>query len=146
MHMSQKEKDIPLLRTAFEEANHWINEVADDLGDVPPKCAYHALRGVLFALRDRIPPEEAAHFGDQLPTFVRGIYYESYRHGGKPEKIRNLADFLEKIAHETAQADPAPDPAAALKTVSAVIASHIDEGQYQHVKHALPLEIQEEMA
>ena len=144
--MSQKEQDIPLLKTAFEDAHIWINEVAEELGAMPPASAYHALRGVLFALRDRILPEEAAHLGDQLPTFIRGVYYESYQHGGKPEKIRNLEGFLQKIAHETEQPDPAPAPDAALKAVSAVLAKHIDDGQYQQVKHALPLEIQEELA
>lgn len=143
--MSQNQQDIPLLKTAFEDANIWINEVAEGLDGMPPRSSYHALRGVLFALRDRIPPEEAAHFGDQLPTFIRGIYYESYQHGGKPEKIRNLDSFLQKIAHETDQTDPAPAPEAALKAVSAVLAKHIDAGQYQHVKHALPLEIQEQL-
>jgi len=144
--MSQKEHDIPLLEKAFEDAHIWINEVTQELGDMPARSGYHALRGVLFALRDRIPPEEAAHLGDQLPTFIRGLYYESYQHGGKPEKIRNLESFLEKIAHETEQTDPAPAPDAALKAVTAVLAKHIDAGQYQQVKHALPLEIQEELA
>lgn len=144
--MSQNQQDIPLLKTAFEDANIWINEVAEGLDGMPPRSGYHALRGVLFALRDRIPPEEAAHLGDQLPTFIRGVYYESYQHGGKPEKIRNLDSFLEKIAHETGQTDPAPAPDAALKAVSGVLAKHIEAGQYQHVKHALPLEIQEQLA
>jgi len=143
--MSQKEQEIPLLEKAFADAHIWINEVAEKMGAMPPRSAYHALRGVLFALRDRIPPEEAAHLGDQLPTFIRGLYYESYQHGGKPEKIRHLDGFLEKIAHETDQTDPAPAPDAALKAVCAVLAKHIDAGQYQQVKHALPLEIQEQL-
>jgi len=38
--------------------------------------AYNALRAVLHALRDRLTTEEIAQFGAQLPTFVRGVYYE----------------------------------------------------------------------
>lgn len=144
--MNRNEQDIPLIKASTQDAHIWINEVAEELGKMPPRSAYHALRGVLFALRDRILPEEAAHLGDQLPTLIRGIYYESYRHGGKPEKIRHLDAFLEKIAHETRQTDPAPDPEAALKAVSAVLVKHIDAGQYEQVKHALPLEIQEKLA
>lgn len=144
--MSSNEKDIPLLKTAFEDANIWINEVAAELGGMPPRSAYHALRGVLFALRDRIPPPEAAHLGDQLPTFIRGVYYEAYQHGGKPEKIRDVDSFLQQIAHETDQTDPPPAPDAALKAVSAVLAKRVAAGQYQHVKHALPREIREHLA
>ncbi len=144
--MASNEQDIPQIKAWTHDAHIWINEVAEKLGNMPPRSAYHALRGVLFALRDRILPEEAAHLGDQLPTLIRGIYYESYRHGGKPEKIRHLDEFLEKIGHETCQTDPAPSPEVALKAVSAVLAKHIAAGQYEHVKNALPLEIQEKLA
>ncbi|HKK18456.1 MAG TPA: DUF2267 domain-containing protein [Opitutales bacterium] len=143
--MTANEDDIPLIKEAAQDAHVWINDIAAELGDMPKKSAYHALRGVLFALRDRIMPEEAAHLGDQLPTFIRGVYYESYQHGGKPEIIRHLEEFLEKIRHETEQGDPAPEPEAALIAVTAVLAKHIDEGQYRQVKDALPLEIQEKL-
>ncbi|MFP4069644.1 MAG: DUF2267 domain-containing protein [Opitutales bacterium] len=144
--MPNQNTDVPLINEAPKDAHLWIREIAAELGECPDRSAYHALRGVLFALRDRILPQEAVHLGDQLPTLIRGIYYESYTQGGKPEKIRHLDDFLEKIRHETDQTDPAPDPEASLKAVSGVLSRHIDKGQYIQVKKALPLEIQEKLA
>ncbi len=142
MKETAKDYPIPLINEAAQTAAHWINEIAVELGDVSRQTAYHALRGVLFAIRDRIMPQEAAHLGDQLPTLVRGIYYESYQHGGKPEKIRHLDTFLEKIRQETDTCEEAPDPAEALRVVSGLLARHVDTGQYEQVKRALPLEIQ----
>lgn len=49
------------------------------MGPPDRQMAYHALRGVLFTLRDRLTVEEAAHFASQLPLLIRGIFYEGYR-------------------------------------------------------------------
>lgn len=137
--------EVPIISEAGQTPTLWINDINDELEFDSAQSAYHALRGVLFALRDRIMPEEAVHLGDQLPVLIRGIYYEAYALGGKPEKIRNLDEFLKKIEHETQQVDPAPTPQAALKAVTRVLARYVDENQYHHVKHALPAEIQESL-
>ncbi|ODA67141.1 hypothetical protein A7A08_01887 [Methyloligella halotolerans] len=60
----------------LQTTNSWLNEIGETVG--PDKQnSYHALRAVLFALRDRLPPEESAHLASQLPTLVRGIYYDA---------------------------------------------------------------------
>lgn len=41
--------------------------------------AWHVLCAVLRAIRDRVPPDLAAHFGVQLPLIVRGAYYDQYK-------------------------------------------------------------------
>lgn len=62
--------------------------------------AYHALRGVLFTLRDRPTPDEAAHLAAQLPLLVRGIYYEGYQPSNKPERYRDKDEWLRRV-HQT---------------------------------------------
>ncbi|MFI8891646.1 DUF2267 domain-containing protein [Streptomyces paradoxus] len=34
---------------------------------------------MLHPLRDRLPVETAVQFGAQLPTLVRGVYYDGWR-------------------------------------------------------------------
>jgi uncharacterized protein (DUF2267 family) len=139
-------QNIPLLDRASQDAHEWINHVAEEMNHVTAPQAYHALRGVLFAIRDRLPPEEAVHLADQLPTLIRGLFFEGYSLGGKPEKIRDRQPFLEKIARETRQVEPSPEPSLALRGVSRVLASQIDRGQYIHVTQSLPEDLRELVA
>jgi len=135
-----------MLRNAVQDINIWINEIAEKLNAEHPRTAYHALRRVLFALRDRLLPQEAVHFGYQLPVLLRGIYYQSYQLGGKPEKLRSVEAFLEKTGEETSKSKPAADPKRCLMLVPGVLARRIDGGQYRQIKHALPKEIEALMA
>jgi len=75
------------LDRSIRETNAWLKEIAEVMGDARNIAAYHALRGVLFALRDRLPVEEVFDLSAQLPLLVRGVFLEAYRPGGKPEKF-----------------------------------------------------------
>ena len=67
---------VAALDHTVQETNAWLRAVAEQLHFEDRQHAYNALRAVLHALRDRLPPEVAVHFGAQLPTLVRGLYYE----------------------------------------------------------------------
>ena len=43
----------------LQTTNLWLNEIGQDIGPDKQRC-YHALRAVLFALRDRLTVDEAA--------------------------------------------------------------------------------------
>lgn len=86
----------------------WLKDVGETIG--PDKQRqYHALRAVLFALRDRIPVEEAFHLSAQMPMLVRGIFWESYNPAHKPETYRSKDEFLEAIEGGL-QVSPPLDP------------------------------------
>ena len=55
----------------IEEANGWPKERR--------KQSYAALRAVLHRLRDRLSVDGAAHLGAQLPTLIRGVYYDGWK-------------------------------------------------------------------
>ena len=85
--------------------NLWLKEIGEDIGP-DRRRSYDALRAVLFALRDRLTVEEAAHLAAQLPILIRGIFYEGYKPSGKPERIRSKDEFLEKVADQLKRIRP----------------------------------------
>jgi uncharacterized protein (DUF2267 family) len=102
--------------------------------------AYHALRAVLHAHRDRLPTAEAAHLGAQLPMLVRGIYYEGWRPQVEPAASRKLGDFLGWVDGELQGTRPT-SAERATRTVFRTIVQHVDEGEARKVAHVLPEEI-----
>src|SRR5690606_30087969 len=86
-----------MLERAAQDTQGWLHEISREMNHPSLKVAYHALRGVLGALRDRLPIEEVHHLAAQLPVLVRGLYFEGYDPTGKPEKLDREA-FLARVA------------------------------------------------
>jgi uncharacterized protein (DUF2267 family) len=76
---------------AITDANGWPREAHDQ--------AYHALRAVLHALRDRLTVDEAAQFAAQLPVLIRGVFYEGWDPSRVPIKMHREA-FLDRVHTE----------------------------------------------
>jgi uncharacterized protein (DUF2267 family) len=122
-----------------QTTNSWLKEIGEQIGPDRQRC-YQALRAVLFSLRDRLNPDEAAHLAAQLPLLVRGIYYEGYRPAGTPERIRSRDAFLQKIDQQLEHTRPLGADEAA-RAVFKVLDHYVDPGEMAEVKQALPEEI-----
>jgi uncharacterized protein (DUF2267 family) len=123
----------------LQNTNIWLDEIMAELG--PDRhVAWHTMGAVLHAVRDRLPPDDAAHLAAQLPILVRGLFYDQYRPSETPERIRTLDEFLERVTRELRGARPV-NPRAAVRTVFGVLAHHITQGEVNKVKHALPEDI-----
>lgn len=120
----------------LQQTHIWLNEIGETVGPDTQR-QYHALRAVLFAIRDRLTIEEAFHLSSQLPMLVRGIFWESYRPTGKPEAYRSRDEFLQKINEGLGQIAPmnAGDCA---KGVFATLAKHVPAGELSDVREMLP--------
>jgi len=93
-------------------------------------------------VRDRIPLELAVHLGAQLPLLVRGIYYDQWHALGRMDgKPLSLDEFLEPIGEQLNQIRPM-SARAATGAVFTVLSRHVDPGQAEKVRHALPGEVQ----
>jgi len=122
--------------------NHWLNEIMERMHWDDPQKAYHALRAVLHALRDRLPVNHAAALGAQLPMLVRGIFYEGWNPSRTRIKERKKADFVYHI-HEAFRDAPFVDAEEVTRAVLRVIAKHVSNGEVESVKLTLPHEIRE---
>jgi uncharacterized protein (DUF2267 family) len=123
----------------LQTTNIWLKEIGEQIGPDRHRC-YQALRAVLFTLRDRLTPDEAAHLASQLPMLVRGIYYEGYRPAGKPDRIRSRDKFLQRIGEHLEQTRPLGADDAA-RAVFKILDHYLDPGEIAEVKQSLPQDI-----
>lgn len=129
-----------IIDSAVHSAQVWIAEVDARTGWENPQRAYRLLRQVLHVVRDHLHVDEAAQLGAQLPTLVRGIYYEGWNPSATPVIERRADGFLARVqaAFET---DPMGDAPKAVRAVFAVLDAHVSEGEMAQVRASFTQEI-----
>jgi uncharacterized protein (DUF2267 family) len=127
---------LAVLDHTVQETNVWLNAVAEQL-QLDRHDSYVALRAVLHALRDRLPPEVAVNLGAQLPMLVRGIYYEGWRIAGKPTKDRHIDEFAGHVSNELPPQFPV-DALVASRGVFETLWEKLDPGEFAKLMDHLP--------
>ena len=117
----------------------WLDEMIDEL-HTDRHTAWHVLGAVMRPLRDRLPPGLSAHLSAELPLLIRGSYFDQWRPGAETLKMRSLAEFLERVSDGLRDTKPIGS-VDAVRTVFAVLDRHLDHGQTEKVRQALPEEI-----
>lgn len=130
---------IPALEHSVSLTNIWLNDVNEELGWHDKQRAYHALRAVLHALRDRLTVNDASHLAAQLPMVVRGLFYEGYHPHGKPTDERRRNEFLARVAAQCGDEDR--NHGTVTRAVLRVLARHVTPGVVDKLKALLPPEI-----
>lgn len=125
----------------LQTTNIWLDEIMADVGP-DRQVAWHVLGTVLRALRDRIPPELAAHLGAQLPLLVRGAYYDGFKPNAEPNRIRDQDEFLGHVGQGLSDTRPV-NARDAVTAVFTVLSAHLPRGQCAKVRDALPQELRE---
>lgn len=130
-------KGLEGLQHTLELTHIWINDLDERLEWHNKPRAYRLLKSVLHALRDWLQLNEAADLGAQLPTLLRGIYYEQWRPSGTPVRSRSKAAFLARIDEDFGQ-DPPANTEQAVMAVFELLSKKVTPGEIKHVRHALP--------
>ena len=127
---------LAVLDHTVQETNVWLKAVGEQL-QLDRHDAYIALRAVLHALRDRLPPEVAVHLGAQLPMLIRGFYYEGWHMAGKPTKDRHVEEFAEHVIQELPPQFPL-DPLTVARGVFETLWERLDPGEFAKLMDHLP--------
>lgn len=131
--------ELVTLDRAFQSTRVWMNEMSKELQWTDERRIYMALRTVLHAIRDRVTLPEAVQFGAQLPTFIRGMYYEGWRPGPRPLRDRSKERFLEDIRGPFAKTRMARvDAESVAKAVFKFLNTRIPGGELTHLRDQLP--------
>jgi uncharacterized protein (DUF2267 family) len=89
--------------------------------------------------RDRLIVDESAHLAAQLPTLIRGIYFEGWDPSGVPVKMDD-EEFLARIRQEFPY-DVRGGVQQVIETVLRALRRHITEGEWEGVKTSMPKEL-----
>jgi len=130
---------LDLYDRTLTETNAWIDDVEYELQITDPKRALQALRAVLHALREELSIEQNAQLSAQLPTLLRGIYYEAW----KPKfdlRHSDIATFLDRVGIACEGSAPGLDPAEIAASVFAVLERQIS-GECLKIRATLPKDL-----
>lgn len=129
-----------IIERSAEAALIWYRDVATELETEDLHYAARALRATLHALRDRLTVEEAAQLAAQLPTLIRGIYYEQWKPGGAKHPAHDIDAFLEHVAAEGRMAGET-EASHAVAAVARVLHRHVSAGEIEDVLAILPAKL-----
>lgn len=71
------EERIDLFDVGVRESQDWIQDVIRETG-LDQRRALQALRGVLHAIRDEVTVRQSGHLAAEMPTVIRGLYFEGW--------------------------------------------------------------------
>ncbi len=123
-----------------QKTNLWLRDAMVQLDWADPKRAYAAMRSVLHALRDRLPLMETVQLGAQMPTFIRGMYYEGWNPARTPFKNRKTQAFLDQIT-DCFKPRADIDPEHVARAIIRVLLAHVSEGEMNEIRNAVPSNI-----
>lgn len=126
-----------VFETTLQKTNIWLKEISDLLHWDDHQRAYHGLRAVLHAVRDRLPVPETAHFGAQLPMLVRGIFYDNWKPGATHPKVKTAQEFYDVVRQNFA-ADRNVNPMRLTEAVMTVLATNLSPGELEKLRGILP--------
>jgi uncharacterized protein (DUF2267 family) len=132
---------LPTFDETLHVSNLWLNELMAQFEWDDKRRAYRALRAVLHALRDRLTAHEAVHLGAQLPTLIRGVYYENWHLKDAAPTERSKRAFLSHIEKELR--DPNVDAEQSAREVFMLLTRKITAGEIEDVRKMLPPEVRE---
>lgn len=128
---------VHVYERSVQTANRWLAELCELLGDDDRAAAHRVLRSVLHAIRDRLEVNEAAQLASQLPSLVRGEYYEGWRPAREPSGPRDVDSFLRGVAKE-AMLSGETEASVAVQATMVLLRRHVSEGEIADVLAVMP--------
>ena len=120
---------------AMSKTMEWLKDVQTELGLDNLNDAYRYTKGVLHAMRDRLPVNEATEFAAQLPVLMMGMYYSGWTPKNKPEKMHTMDEFLDRVLMELPKG---VDPLRVTQGVIRVLERHVSPGEMDDVRDNFP--------
>lgn len=124
--------------TSIDKTNLILKDIEQEYGWPKERRnqSYAALRTVLHLLRDRMPVEESVQFAAQLPTLLRGVYYEGWDPTIVPVKL-NRDEFLFEVRRGF-PFDVEGGTERVVQVVLNALQRHVTKGEWEDVRGSMP--------
>ena len=125
----------------LQKTDLWMRDVMDELGPNDPEKAYHSLRAVLHALRDRLMPGEVTDMSAQMPMLIRGLFLEGWKAKAPSGLLDSQEEFFAAVNEELqVPADVGPEDST--RAVFRVLEKRISCGEIGNIRDMLPKALQ----
>lgn len=132
--------DRDIFEKDVQKALEWNRDICAAIGTDDPRRGWSVMRSVLHCLRDRLTVDEATDLAAQLPTLVRGAYYEGFRPPKNPDKSIDRGAFIAELEGKFGESI---DAESAVRGVLLALAGHVTAGEIEDVKGMLPRDLRE---
>lgn len=119
-------------------SNLWLEQLGSELGWKDPEAVLLALRSVLHALRDRLPPDEAVELAAQMPLLIKGIYFDGWNPSATPVRARSKEEFFALVQGPLQGGPLETDTERITRAVFHLLADRVSEGEIRDVRGVLP--------
>jgi len=133
---------MDLFDTTVQETYGWIRDVLHETGWEDRRYALQALRGVLQAVRDELTQDQSGHLAAQLPTLLRGLYFEGWDPSRMPAGDRDPRAFIGRVRSHFTGYGGAIDFEWLAQAVLRVLKARVSSS-YEKIKATLPEELRE---
>lgn len=135
---------LDMFDEAIQRTSDWLRDLMRELNWTDYRKAFIAFRFVLHGLRDHLPVDEAINFGNQLPTIIRGFYFEDWDLRGKPLPWNSRNDLLAGVANYLGQTDESQATAETIvRAVFRLLERKAIQGEIDNLDHFLPPDLRE---
>lgn len=131
---------LTMFNRASEQALEWVRELQQEMKFPNEQSAYAALRAVLHTLRDCLTVQEAAELSSQMPTLIRGIYFEGWNPARTPQRLHGPEEFAQKVMQAIGK-HPEVHAANATRAVFALLDRRISAGEIDDVISIMPKDL-----
>lgn len=121
----------------LQKTDQWMKDVMEELGPDDPHKAYHSLRAVLHALRDRLMPGEVTDMSAQMPMLIRGLFLEGWKAKQPSGSLDSQEEFFAEV-NEKLQVPADVGPEDSTRAVFRVLEKRISCGEINDVRDMLP--------
>jgi len=127
---------------SIQTTNEWVHQIDEMVSWDDSNRTFRLLRVTLQTIRDMLDVNEATQFSAQLPTYVRGVYFEGWNPSRTPAKMREKPDFVARVS-DTFKTDQLDDPEEAIGIIFSFLNTRISAGEINDVRASLRKSLRE---